>query len=241
MTFIPLATGFDEGLVGLIGYTLLNTDGSLHTARTTTGVSEANGAYASSAEIDASDLPLVVRWDDGDGAEAFSAFDNVASAEDVAVLAAAVDAIDLDVANEVAARLAGIRLSTQKQNAISGETYLTVRQGSDYTRTPVRIDIDQSEMTNPTEDMSAYHLVVSYVDGSGTEKGLRMAIEGSGGSHFSRFAPSSAVTETFIAGRHEAVFRIEFSVDEFGELGEGFLIVETHDVEPENIIDISLV
>ena len=61
---LPLATGFQPDLLGAIGYTILNTNGTTYLARTTSGITEQNETYAASVDIDAKDLPLIVKWDD---------------------------------------------------------------------------------------------------------------------------------------------------------------------------------
>jgi hypothetical protein len=141
------------------------------------------------------------------------------------------------LADEVAARLAGIQLSMSQQQALAGVKSLAVYQGDDYTDNPIRIDIDQSNMADDDADLSSYHLVVSFVAG-GESHGFRMEIEGTGGAHYAEFAPTSAQTEAMASGRHEALFRIEYGVDKFQTISPGFMEVSTHDVEPGDIDNI---
>lgn len=75
MAKIPFATGFDTGLTSM-GFTLIDLDGTVHAARSTVGVSEVGvGRYATTETAPDASLPLVVRWDDTAGGEAFARID----------------------------------------------------------------------------------------------------------------------------------------------------------------------
>ena len=70
MANIPYVIGFDAGLTS-VGFTLLNTDGSVFAARSTTGVTEIGPSrYSTTETVADADLPKDVLWDDGSGVEA---------------------------------------------------------------------------------------------------------------------------------------------------------------------------
>jgi hypothetical protein len=141
---------------------------------------------------------------------------NVPTAEENGAAAAA--AIEIDeaaLADAVSAKVQGLTLTVQQQRVINGAKELAIYQGDDYVENPIRIDIDQSEMVDPQADLSAYKLVVSFENGDSTT-GLRMEISGSAGSHYSHCNPA----------------------DKFWTVCPGFVIVETHDIEPGDIVDI---
>ena len=150
-----------------------------------------------------------------------------------------IDAIDTaTLADDIAAMLGGIELTVQQQTAIAGQTSITVNQGKDYTRRPMRITIDTSGWSNPTEDLSSQKLIFAWLEGT-TKKGVRMDIEGSPGSHYSDFNPTSAQTELWDTGTFNAHYAIEWGTDEYEEIGEPTtMTVEPFDFEPGDLIDV---
>jgi len=135
--------------------------------------------------------------------------------------------------------LGNIRLTVQQQLTLSGSQNLTIIQGDDYTRAGIRLDIDTSALSNPSMNLSTYHLIVAFRTPTAT-LGYRLDIGGSAGSHFAIFAPPSSVTELWPTGTFALLYRIEWASNEFQTLGDpATMIIEPFDLAPGNIADLA--
>lgn len=128
------------------------------------------------------------------------------------------------IAQAVTDRISGVQLTFQQQAQLSSEKRLSVVQGDDYSRNPIRIDIDVAGEIDGDTDLTQTVLVVSF-ERWGSPFGFRIPIEGSEGDYYAMFSASYTQTRWLPVGHHEALFRIEYEANELFTIGEGWFSV----------------
>jgi hypothetical protein len=156
------------------------------------------------------------------------------------------DAIDAviytaaEIGTGVSVALQNVRLSLQQQLTLDGTTNITIIQGDDYTRAPIRFDLATDSLDDPDMDLSTYHLIIAANTGSSSQRiVMRADILGSPGAHYALFNPSSAQTELWPTGSFPLLYRIEWAENVYQTIdADGILTVNPFDTVPGHIVNL---
>lgn len=144
------------------------------------------------------------------------------------------DGLTDGMAEGVAAALASIQLSAQSLLTISGTKNLVVIRGDHYVDAPTRFDIDTSSLPDPDVDLSSKKLIIA-AKREATKFAVSMPIQGTAGNHYALFNPPSSLTETWVEGQYELLYRIEWGSNQYQTVGDGILDIRPFDIGPSDI------